>query len=259
MLYVAYGVIYGFAFLFGICIGSFLNVVIYRVPNHISVAKGRSFCPKCGESLKAIDLVPVVSFLCLKRRCRYCGEPISGRYPLVELLGGIFFVISVAVYGITWQSLITFMAACILIAIAFIDRDTMEIPNGLVLLLMIPALLTAIPILAINDATIISKLIGVVAVALPMILMNLIISNSFGGGDIKLMAVCGFMLGWQSELVAIFIGLVTGGIYGIYLMTSGKKGRKDHFAFGPFLVVGIMVALYMGPALIGWYTSLFGL
>ncbi|MCQ4638023.1 prepilin peptidase [Anaerovorax odorimutans] len=255
-LYIAYGVIYGFILIAGICIGSFLNVLIYRIPEKISFAKGRSFCPACGHELRAIDLVPVISFLFLKGKCRYCGDKISFRYPLIELLGGAFALWSALSFGLTWQAVVGFAVSCILLVIAFIDIDTMEIPDGLVLALLV---LAVVSLICFRDITWISGVIGFFVISLPMLLMNLIIKDSFGGGDIKLCAACGLMLGWQQMLAAALIALVTGGIYGAYLLITKKKDRKDHFAFGPFLSFGIIVALFAGNFLIQSYLAIFNL
>ena len=255
-LYIAYAVIYGFVLIAGICIGSFLNVLIYRIPEKLNFAKGRSFCPACGHELKAIDLVPVVSFLFLRGKCRYCGNKISFRYPLIELLGGALALCSVCRFGLTWQAAVVFACSCILLVIAFIDIDTMEIPNGLVLILLLLALVSLIWF---RNITWLSALIGMAEISLPMVLMNLIIKDSFGGGDIKLCAACGLMLGWQQMLAAALIALITGGIYGAYLLIAKKKGKKDHFAFGPFLSLGIIIALFAGTILIDSYLSIFNL
>ena len=256
MLAVAYGVIYLFVFIFGICIGSFLNVLIYRIPLHINIAKGRSFCPKCGNTLLARDLVPLFSFLVLRGRCRFCGDPISPRYPLVESLGGAASIVSVIVWGMTWHALIAFAACCVLVTVAFIDIDTMEIPDSMHVALIV---LGICAVFAVPMPALVSRLIGIVAVSVPMILLDLIIKDSFGGGDIKLCAACGFLLGWRALIVGTFIAIIGGGIYGIYLLASKKKDRKGHFAFGPFLAAGMAVALFVGDAI--WYAYLgsFGL
>lgn len=255
-LYIAYGVIYSFVLVAGICIGSFLNVLIYRIPKKENFAAGRSYCPACGHTLKALDLVPVISFIFLRGKCRYCGNKISFRYPLVELLGGAMALCSVASFGLTWQTAVVFVVSCVLLVIAFIDIDTMEIPNGLVLIILV---LAVVSLVWFRDITWLSGVIGFFSIALPMQLMNFIIKDSFGGGDIKLCAACGLLLGWQNMLAAALIALITGGVYGVYLMISKKKDRKDHFAFGPFLSFGIIVALFAGNFLIYSYLTIFNL
>lgn len=255
-LYAVVAILYAFIAIVGICIGSFLNVLIYRIPNHIDFTKGRSFCPGCGHSLKAADLVPVFSYLFLKGRCRYCGDKISFRYPLIELLGGLMAVLSVATAGLTWHGAMVFVVSCLLIVIAFIDIDTMEISNVLVLIILG---LGIADFFVCGRLTWLEALIGFGCVSIPMTAISFLIPGAFGGGDIKLCAACGVLLGWKCMLAAVFIAIITGGIYGIILLVSKKKGAKEHFAFGPFLALGITAALFFGNQLIDFYLSLFGL
>ena len=195
---IAYAVIYAFAFLFGICIGSFLNVLIYRVPRGINVAKGRSFCPRCNNTLLARDLVPLVSFGLLGGRCRFCGAKISWRYPIIEALGGMLGILSVMFWFISWQALLIFAATCVLLTISFIDYDTQEIPDVLNIVLMGMAVAA---IFLFPEISIISRIIGFFEISVLMIIINLIKKESFGGGDIKLCAAAGFFLGWQNMLL----------------------------------------------------------
>lgn len=249
-----YTVLYAYCFVVGLCIGSFVNVLIYRLPRGLNIAKGRSLCPSCGHTLKARDLVPLFSWLFLRGKCRYCGERIPARYCIVELLCGLFAVVSPVVFGFTPMALLTFLAAAILTAIAFIDAKTQEIPDSLVLALAAVAVLAAI---FTREQSIFSRLIGLAAVSLPMLLINLLKPTSFGGGDVKLCAVSGFLLGWRSMLVAIFLALLGGGGYGAYLLLSKRKGLREHFAFGPFLTAGIYIALICGEQLLILYFDLF--
>lgn len=248
--------LYLFVFIFGICIGSFLNVVVYRVPNGISIAKGRSFCPTCKQQIKSYDLIPILSFLFLGRKCRYCKQKISFRYPLVELFTGIMAVLLFVRFDFTWRALAAFVLYAILIAVALIDLDTMTIPNGLVLALVVPAICA---IFLFPEVSIWSRIIGFFVVSVPMLLLAWWIDGCFGGGDIKLMAVCGFLLGWQNALLATFIGILLGGLYAVFLLLTKRTGRKDHIAFGPFLAFGVALAFVFGTQVIGTYLSWFGL
>lgn len=250
---VAYIVIYAFIFVIGIVVGSFLNVVIWRVPQKMPFSKGRSVCPDCGHQIREKDLVPIFSYLALKGKCRDCGGKISARYPLVEALMGVLAVLAFVVYGFSWQAVVVAYCAAPLISIAMIDIDTMEIPDGLVIAL-IPAAVAAI--FAFPGVGIVERLIGLAAVSGPMLLLALFITDAFGGGDIKLMAVCGFLLGWKGVLVAMFIALLTGGIYGVILMAKKKAKGKTSIAFGEFLCIGVMAALLAGQPIVDWYQSL---
>ncbi|MEG0695025.1 MAG: prepilin peptidase [Erysipelotrichaceae bacterium] len=247
-------VIYLYIFVVGIVIASFMNVVIYRVPLNISVAKGRSYCPSCNHTLKAIDLVPVFSYMFLGAKCRYCHKSISFRYPFVELCGGIIAVVLFHHFPFEWIVIPSFLIFMILLAMAWIDYDTMIIPNILQLWL-IPFIIWIVCLT--NDVTLISRLIGMVSVSGFMILMNLIVKNSFGGGDVKLMALCGFLLGWKNTILSMFIAVFIGGIYAVYLLIKKKQKKEAHFAFGPFLVVAIMISYLYGTGIISWYFNLF--
>lgn len=247
-------ILYLYVFIIGIVIGSFLNVIIYRIPREISFAKGRSFCPHCNAQIKGYHNIPIFSYFWLKARCTDCGEPISIRYPLVELCTGIMAVLIFAVYGFSFQWLVVFTAGAILICITMIDFDTMIIPNELVLALMAPALLS---FFFFPQVGILSRVIGIFIISLPMLVLALFIPDAFGGGDIKLMAVAGFMLGWGNTLLAAFIGLLLGGAVAVALLV--RKTKDKHMAFGPYLCIGIMTALLFGDIIIQWYFSLFGL
>lgn len=255
MINFIYFIIYLFIFIFGICIGSFLNVVIYRTPKGISIAKGRSYCPKCNNQLKNYDLVPIFSYLVLKGKCRFCSNKISIRYPIVELFTGIIFIICFMCFGFNLEAVIASGVSCILITISLIDFDTMEIPNGLIIAL-IPFIIIS---LFVFDINIISRLIGFFVISLPMYVLTLFIKDSFGGGDIKLIAVCGFLLGFKCTLLAMFIAILLGGTLGIYLMVSKKANKGSHIPFGPYICVGVFISFLYGNNIIDWYLKLFNL
>jgi leader peptidase (prepilin peptidase)/N-methyltransferase len=269
-------------FAFGTVIGSFLNVLIYRLPRKLDFVHGFSFCPSCEHRLSPLDLIPIVSYLALGRKCRYCHEPISPRYLIVETIGGLCAVASwLAFVGIgpvgdisafgspptlaplltanPWllgsyaapvAAILSFVVLALLLVITCIDADTMEIPNGLNIALAVCGLLA---FFVGPDIGWPAHLIGLVVVSVPLFIIAFIIPGAFGGGDVKLMAAAGLLLGWQATLVATFIGILLGGAYGIYLLATRKKGAKEHFAFGPALCVGIAVALFFAPAIINWY------
>lgn len=250
------GLLYAIIFIYGACIGSFLNVVIYRVPNEISIAKGRSYCPRCNTQIRNYDLVPIASYLKLKGKCRQCKAQISKRYPLVELFTGMVAVMIFMVKGFAMISVTVFIVSAILIAISMIDFDTMTIPDGLVIAMIPLAIYMAFMQ---SDVSFISSVIGFFAVSVPMLLLNQVIPDSFGGGDVKLIAVCGFMLGWENTLLAMFIAILIGGIYAVYLLVSGKSKRGAHIAFGPYICLGVYISMLYGNEIIKLYLGMFGL
>lgn len=245
--------LYLFVFLFGSVIASFLNVVIYRLPLGISVAKGRSFCPACKKTLKPYDMIPVLSWFFLKGKCRFCGARISFRYPVVEFLGGFLTVLSFCCLGFTAYGVLVAISGLLLLTLAWIDWDTMTIPDVFHFCFII---LCLAGIFLNPHFSWLSAFIGAVEISLPMLLLSLFIPGAFGFGDVKLMCICGFFLGWQLTLVAFFLALLLGGGYGIFLLYGRKKNKKSHFPFGPFLAVGIFTALLWGNSIITWYCLL---
>lgn len=247
--------LYVYMFVVGACITSFINVVIYRLPLGISVAKGRSFCPACHHQLSAIDLIPILSWVTLGGKCRYCQAKIPVRDTFLEVIGGLLGVLCFHHYGMNWMTLISFVFSMILIAITMIDFDTMTIPNSLVIACVIIVIISY-PFIEIS---ILERIIGFFIVSLPLYLLNYVIPDCFGGGDIKLLAVCGLLLGWQNLLVGMFIAILTGGSYAGYLLISRKVEKGTHIAFGPYICFGMFLALLYGQSLLNWYLSLFGL
>lgn len=245
-------ILYLYIFVVGAVIGSFLNVVIYRLPQGVSFVGGRSFCPSCNAQIKGHHNIPVLSYLLLRGKCADCGAKISLRYPLVELFTGLMAIFMFYLYGFSFQWLVAFSSGVILICVTMIDFDTMTIPNGLIIALMFPALVS---FFVFPQVGILSRFIGMFIVSLPMLLLAVFIPGAFGGGDIKLMAVAGFLLGWQDTVLATFVGIVFGGIVAAYLLI--KKTKEKHMAFGPYLCLGIIMALLFGDLIFQWYFSLF--
>ncbi|MGN0161705.1 MAG: prepilin peptidase [Lachnospiraceae bacterium] len=254
LIKVARVLIYFIWFMMGATVFSFLNVVIYRLPEHKNLVKGRSMCRKCGHDLNVWDTIPVFSWIFLGGKCRYCKEKISLRYLMVELMGGISAVGLVLYYGASLAALTVFAFFAVMTVISFIDYDTMIIPPQLNVMIF---LIGVVSIWTMGGPTLVERIIGMFAISLPLYIIIMIVPNGFGGGDIKLMFAAGFMLGWKATVAAFFIGLVLGGAYGIYLMARRKKGKSDHFAFGPFLCIGLAVALFYGEAMVNAYLGSF--
>lgn len=251
-----------FIFLLGITIGSFLNVCVYRVPLGISIAKGFSACPACGARLTAVDLVPVFSYTVLRGKCRHCGARISPIYPLVEAATGLLFVLLYVRFGLNYDLLIYAALISLLIVIALIDFKHMIIPNGLVIAgLVLGAGKLAASIFTDIFGSWTLYAIGFAAGALPLLLIALFCAwvlkkEAIGGGDIKLMAFAGLIIGWQLIIPAYLIGIVTGALAGVVLIATGKKQRSDEIPFGPFLCFGILISVFFGYDIIRWYLGL---
>jgi len=243
--------IYIFIAVAGAMFGSFLNVVISRLPvKGMFLSKARSMCPECGHVIRWYDLFPVLSWIFLLGKCRDCKGRISIRYAFIEVVSAALAVAAVWFFGFTYTALQIYAATMILLAIAAIDLNTSEIPNSLIIAL-IPCAAAAVWLQP--EVTLLSRGIGFFSVALPLLLLTLFIPGAFGGGDIKLLAVAGFMLGWQLTLVAFFIALLLGGSYAIHLMLSGKRKRGEHMVFGPAICIGIAVSIYFGRIILDFY------
>jgi leader peptidase (prepilin peptidase)/N-methyltransferase len=227
---------------------------VYRLPRELDFVRGFSFCPACKHRLVPRDLVPIFSWIFLKGRCRYCGAKISFRYLVVEASCGAAGLLLYLFIPSPAQAILFFAVFCVLLAIALIDADTQTISDGLNIAL---GVLAVVSIWIGPEVALSSRLIGLAAVSVPLFVIMLLINGAFGLGDVFLMIAAGFLLGWQGALVALFIGLIIGGVYGGVALARRKKGRKDHFAFGPCLAIGIFVSLLAGDRMIDWYLSFF--
>ncbi|MCL2576760.1 MAG: prepilin peptidase [Defluviitaleaceae bacterium] len=253
--------------LFGLCFGSFANVVIYRLPKNLSIITPPSACPFCEKRLNLLELIPVLSQLFLLGKCRECKTKISLRYPLVELLCGLLFA-AMAHYSPTLSVLPLSVFAFVLLVISFIDADTQEIPDGLVIIGVIAGIIYVagghfFPELFPCPPLWHNALIGVIAGAAPLLIIDRITllvlkKDGFGYGDVKLMAMVGLFIGWRMMLPAYLFALFSATFFIIYLMITGKTKRGAYIAFGPFLCAGTLFALWFGEyvfALYDWYIA----
>ena len=238
-------------FIFGITIGSFLNVCIYRIPLGESIVMAPSHCMTCGRKLKWYDMVPVFSWLVLGGKCRNCKSKISVQYPIIEGVNGILYVMICAVNGLEWSSVIYCFMASALLVLSIIDWRTYEIPFGINVFLFVLGVAMTI----LDRGNLAEHLIGMICVSgLLGILYLLTGGRAIGGGDIKLMFACGLILGWKLILLAFFLGCIIGSVVHIIRMSVKKAGRM--LAMGPYLSAGILLAALWGNAWINWYLSL---
>jgi leader peptidase (prepilin peptidase)/N-methyltransferase len=244
----------------GVAIGSFLNVIIYRVPRKIGFVRGRSRCPKCEQPLRWFHNIPVLSFLCLRGRCAYCSTPISFRYPLVELLNGLFYGYFFWQHGLTVQTVVFALLSSALLAIFFIDLDFRIIPDGVTLPSIVVALGAAfLP----GGIGIVSSLIGLVVGGGALYLIALLgdwlfKKESMGGGDIKMAAMLGAFLGWQKVVLIFMASAVIALVVSSVLMSFSAELRRERMVpFGPFLATAAMVAIIAGDRIIDFYVATF--
>lgn len=242
-----------FVALFGLVIGSFLNVVIARVPERRSLVRPGSACPGCGNPIAWYDNLPVVSFFALAGRCRACAAPISWRYPFVESLTAALFVLAWVVFA---SSLVEFFIAAVLlsalIAVTVIDLQYQIIPDAITVPGVVVGLLAS---LVRERVSWLEALLGVLVGTMLFVAVIVLSRGGMGGGDLKLGAMLGAFLGWEALLVALFVAVLVGGAMAVMLLATRRLARKDAIPFGPFLALGGTVALFWGNALVAWYLS----
>ena len=240
------------------CIGSFLNVCIYRLPTSKSIADPpRSICPSCNSPIRFYDNIPVLSYIWLKGRCRNCDVPISFRYPMVELMNGIFAMGLLFKFGLSLESLVYFVFISSLLVITFIDLDHQIIPD-IITLPGIPMGIVAsfaLPTISFK-ASALGLLIGGGSLWFVAWAYNLIARrDGMGGGDIKLLAMIGTIIGWKGVIFTIFASSVMGSCIGITMMLIKGKNMKYAIPFGPFLSIGAIAYVFFGSQIIAWYFS----
>ena len=253
-------VTYILAGLLGLCVGSFLNVVIYRVPNNMNLAKPASHCPKCGYVLRWYDNIPILSYLMLGGKCRSCKEHISIRYTLVEILNMLLWLLSVYLF---WEesivySVIAMIASTLLVCVFFIDLEHMLIFNRF----SISIAILGIVAMFFDDYTeIIDHILGGVIGGGVFVLLYygaiwVLKKEGFGWGDVKLVAAAGLLLGWQKLLFAMLVASITGSIVLLAIRAIKKDEEGKEYPFAPFIVAGIMISMFVGAEVIQWYTNL---
>jgi leader peptidase (prepilin peptidase)/N-methyltransferase len=251
-----------FTGILGLIFGSFGTVAAWRIPRRESIVAGRSRCPKCGSTITAFENIPVLSWVFLRGRCRHCGNPISVRYPLIELATGILFALSAAKFGWSIETFVFAAFFWVLVVLTVIDLDHKLLPNRVVY----PAFVVGwagLVAAAIADGTtdrLLDAAIGSAIFGGTFFLIALIAPRGMGFGDVKLAFVLGTFLGYtRLGLVPLgmFLAFLSGAVTGIVVMLASGGGRKMQIPFGPFLALGAAVAIFAGDALLDAYLGLF--
>ncbi|MFW6025244.1 MAG: prepilin peptidase [Candidatus Woesearchaeota archaeon] len=241
-------------FITGLILGSFFNVVIYRLPRGESIITPPSHCPECNTRLKTIDLIPVISYIINKGKCRYCGANISWQYPVVELITAFLYLFTYLKFGLTIEFLIYLFLISYLIIISFIDYNEKIIPNFLSYSGIIIGLVLAI---IFNHITFISSLIGLIVPSFLLLIIALIFKGGMGIGDVKLVGMIGAFTGYLYPLLAIFLGALIGSVLYLPLMIRGKVDGKTRIPFGPLINIGALIMIFFGERLIDLYWIVF--
>jgi leader peptidase (prepilin peptidase) / N-methyltransferase len=244
--------IYGLVFVVGILIGSFLNVCIYRIPREEDIVYTPSHCMHCKKPIPWYDLFPLVSWILLRGQCRYCKAKLSIQYPLIELINGVAYVALLGIFGLNFQMGVLCFLFSALLVISLIDLRYQIIPNGIVIFLVC----LGVADIVLNKPVLTDRMIGFFAVSIPLLIIHIITNGNMGMGDVKLMAACGLILGWQQILLALMIGSILGSVVGLTLIALKVMSRKQQIPFGPYLSMGILIAAVFGKEIINGYMLL---
>ena len=240
-------------FLLGLSVGSFLNVCIERLPKGESVIFPPSHCTACGHRLGLWDLIPVLSYIYLKGKCRYCRAAISLQYPLVELVTGLLFAVAWVRFGYSWNLVLAWVLVSCLTVITVVDLKHMVIPDEV----LIFALVTGGILLYLDSWTRLKwGLVSGLGAASSLALVLVVSRGGMGWGDVKLAGVLGLFLAVGGTLAGLFVAFVAGALAGLSLVVAGRKGAKDVIPFGPFLSLGGLVAFFWGQEIVDWYLKL---
>lgn len=246
--------------LFGLAVGSFLNVCIWRIPRGRSIITPGSMCPSCGHKIGPIENVPVLSYVFLRGGCRQCGVRISPRYPFVEGLNAALYLAVYQRFGPGWGLPVHLAFVSSLIVITFIDLDFQIIPDritipGIPLGLLAGALILPDPFMRADMLGLKASLIGAVAGFGGFYAIVVLSRGGMGGGDVKMMGMVGAILGWKGVLLTTFLGSLSGSAVGLYLVLNRGGGRKTKVPFGPFLALGAVASLLFGQEISWWYLN----
>ncbi|HEU5449122.1 MAG TPA: prepilin peptidase [Acidimicrobiia bacterium] len=254
------GVVVVFSAVLGLAIGSFLNVVIWRVPRKESVVRPPSHCPQCETPISPSDNVPVLSWLFLSGKCRHCKNPIPVRYPLVEAGCGVLFLAVAARFGASWELPAYLVLTAALLAISIIDLEHFIVPDRITAPLTVSALaLLGVAAVAEGNGWRFGRtLLGGVAYFAFLLLLNILYPTGMGMGDVKLAFSLGLYLGWLGwgqVFLGGFLAFLLGAVVGVTLIATKVKSRKDVVPFGPFLALGAMLTILWGDPILRWYTG----
>lgn len=243
----------------GLAVGSFLNVVIHRVPRDEPLARPRSRCPQCGAAVRSRHNIPVLGWVALRGRCADCRAPISARYPLVEALTAVLFVAVTARFGLSWELPAYLYLAAAAIALTMIDLDVHRLPDAIVWPSYYVAVALLVPAAVLTDASAAIFRGLLAAAALWLLFLVIRLFGPMGWGDIKLAPLLGFYLGWlgwEAVAVGAFAGFLLGGVAGVVLMATGAARLSSRIPFGPYMLAGAFVAVFAAAPIADWYLTL---
>ncbi len=241
-----------YVLILGLLIGSFLNVCIFRVPNKESIVFPPSHCFKCSTRLKPVDLIPVLSYLYYKGRCRYCSQPISIQYPLIEAANAVLYLILYLNFGLSILFIKYSILTSLLLVILTVDLKTMEIPDTFILF----GFINGIIFLFFDKSLLWTNAILGMLLGFGVFFSLALIPGAMGGGDIKLMAMLGLCIGWKSILMVTILAFFIGAAFAVPVLLARKKGMKSQIPFGPFIAIAFFITVNWGNRLLTWYMDM---
>ena len=240
---------------FGLLIGSFLNVCIYRVPRKQSIVFLASHCTKCKTELKPLDLVPVFSYCFLKGKCKYCKMKIGSKYAIIELVNAVMYLFLFMKFGFSIEFLEFAILTSLLIVITSVDLESQIIPDEFIVFGFAVIIIFIVISVFRGNLELLNSGIGLLLGGGIFLLIAVLSNGAMGGGDIKLMALLGFWFGWQSILLIMFLSFVLGAIISVTLLLFKIKSRKDKIPFAPFIVLATILTLFFGNEIISFYIN----
>ncbi|NLB21535.1 MAG: prepilin peptidase [Clostridium sp.] len=247
-----------YIFIIGTLIGSFLNVVSYRIPREESISFPPSHCPNCNNRLKFYDLIPIFSYIALRGKCRNCKNGISIKYPIVEMITGLLFVFTVYRFGLNFEALQYLIIIGILIPVFLIDLEHSIIPDGLNIGILVVSVISVLIQIYTGDkvwSDLLNHSLGLLLGGGFFLLIAMVTNGAMGGGDIKIMGALGFLFGVKNTLLLMFLSFVIGGVLSLILLGLKIKKRKDYIPFGPFICIAALITIFWGQQILQWYLA----
>ncbi len=247
-----------YTFILGTLIGSFLNVVAYRLPREESLSFPPSHCPNCDNRLKFYDLIPITSYIALKGKCRNCGSRISIKYPIVEMATGLLFLFTVYRFGLNLEVFQYLLIIGILIPVFLIDMEHSIIPDGLNIAILVVSVASVLIQIYTGDKLwndFLYHILGMLIGGGFFLFIAVVTGGAMGGGDIKIMGALGFFFGVKNILLLMFLSFVIGGLLSVILLGLKIKKRKDYIPFGPFICIAALITIFWGQQILQWYLT----
>ena len=247
---------YFLVLIIGLCIGSFLNVCIYRIPKEESIVFPASHCTSCGHELKFYELIPIVSYIFLRGKCIKCKSKISIKYPLIEILNGLLYLLLFIKYGLSFNFIFYCLLVSLLIVISIIDLESKYVYSSTTIVGVLLAIIYIIIGAYLGEVKILNNLLGGL-IGYGIIFLIIILTGGMGEGDADIAGICGLFIGIKGVLVALFLAIILGGIFASIVLILKIKDRKSEIAFGPYIAIGTLIWILIGQKILTLYVSFF--